>query len=507
MNAIDNPSLPQKDFSLPTPPNFQRPAVISLVLPLLLELSLGLMVDMVGTVWAASMSDAAGGSFALAYHVFGLLFMVFRLVGAGVSVVISQNLGAGDRTEADRIAHAALAWGTWMGGLVALCAGWGAGILVHLLNAPADVEVLAVPLLQVLSVVLLLDAWNACMASVLRAHLRNRDTLLVMVLMHLTHVSLAWPLMVGLEPMSRMGLPGFALAMVISRLVGLALYLCLWRVRLGLRPCWSDWWRVEKSRLWPVLHIGLPGAAENMAWELAFMCSVGAVGLMGTQALATQSYVLQFNMWILISGAAIGITVEMLVGQMVGARQWRQAHELVQRAQRVGFLITLLVASGMALAAPWLLAFLTPDPQIIAEGVKLLWLSILLETGRTFNLIVIAALRATGDSRYPFYAGAGSMAIVLAGGSWVLGVHFQWGLVGVWIAYAADEWIRGMLMWRRWLSLRWMPHAKATYARLRDQKNQLLKIDPSRVQSSYQNQWKSSVAKKSDHNHARREFP
>jgi Na+-driven multidrug efflux pump len=449
---------------------FQRPAVASLVLPLLLELSLGLFVGMVGTILAARVSDASGGSFALANQVFGFLFMVFRLVGAGISVVISQNLGAGDRREADLIARAALAWGTWMGGLVALCAGCGAAVLVRLLNAPADVELLAVPLLQALALGLLLDAWNACMASVMRAHLRNRDTLMVVVLMHLSHVLLAWPLMKGWGFIPAWGLTGFAVALVISRGVGMSLHLWLWRIRLGLRPDWADWWRVKKARLWPVLHIGLPGAAENMAWEVAFMGSVAAVGVMGTQALATQAYVLQFNMWILISGAAIGITVEMLVGHMVGARQWRQAHELVQRAQKIGFFITLLVACAMAIAAPWLLSWFTQDTKIIADGVTLLWLSIILETGRTFNLIVIAALRATGDSRYPFFAGAGSMAIVLAGGSWLLGVHLQWGLVGVWVAYAADEWIRGMLMWRRWLSLGWVPHAKTTYARLRDQR-------------------------------------
>jgi putative MATE family efflux protein len=412
-----------RTHALTSSPHFERPAVISLVLPLLLELSLGLMVGMAGTVWSARISDAAGGSFALVNHVFGLLFMVFRLVGAGVSVVISQNLGAGDRSEADRIARAALAWGTWMGGLVALCAGLGASAWVRLLNAPDNVAVLAVPLLQVLALALLLDAWNACMASVMRAHLRNRDTLLVVVCMHLTHVLLAWPLMTGWGNFPALGLKGFAVALIISRCVGLALHVWLWRLRLGLKPSWSDGWRVSPSRLWPVLHIGLPGAAENLAWEVAFMCSVAAVGLMGTQALATQAYVLQFNMWILISGAAIGITVEMLVGHMVGARQWRQAHVLVKHAQNMGFVITLCVACAMAWAAPWLLGWVTQDPKIIDEGVKLLWLSILLETGRTFNLIVIAALRATGDSRYPFYAGVGSMAVVLAGGSWLLGVH------------------------------------------------------------------------------------
>jgi Na+-driven multidrug efflux pump len=116
-----------------------------------------------------------------------------------------------------------------------------------------------------------------------------------------------------------------------------------------------------------------------------------------------------------------------------------------------------------------LLRLFTQDPDILETGRHLMWLSILLETGRTFNLIVIGALRASGDSRYPLYAGAGSMAVVLAGGSWLLGVHWGWGLTGVWIAYAADEWIRGLLMWRRWLTLAWVPHARKTHARMRTQ--------------------------------------
>lgn len=451
------------------PRAFKAADIRALVLPLFVELSLGMLVGMVGTTLASRISDAAGGGFALANHLFGLLFMIFRLVGAGVSVVITQNLGAGHRDEADRVARAALASGTWMGGLAALLAAVGAMPLLQCLNAPPEVHVLAAPFLQALALALLLDAWNACMAAVMRAHLRNRDTLLVMVVMHFTHLALAWPLMHGWGTWPGWGLPGFAVALIASRIVGMALHLWLWRMRLGLRPVWGDWWRVRRAQLLPVLHIGLPGAAENLSWELAFMVSVAAVGVLGTQALATQTYVLQFNMWILISGVAIGITVEMVVGHLIGARQLRQAHGLVRKAQQIGFIVTLLVACGMALGGPWLLRLFTQDPDILETGRHLMWLSILLETGRTFNLIVIGALRASGDSRYPFYAGAGSMAVVLAGGSWLLGVHWGWGLTGVWIAYAADEWIRGLLMWRRWLTLAWVPHARKTHARMRGQ--------------------------------------
>ena len=104
--------------------------------PLFLELSIGMAVGMLGTSFAAHISDAAGGAFALTNHLFGLLFMVFRLVGAGIGVVVSQNLGAQHHHEADLVARAALAAGTWMGGSMALVALVFATPLLRVLNAP-----------------------------------------------------------------------------------------------------------------------------------------------------------------------------------------------------------------------------------------------------------------------------------------------------------------------------------------------------------------------------------
>jgi Na+-driven multidrug efflux pump len=79
---------------------------------------------------------------------------------------------------------------------------------------------------------------------------------------------------------------------------------------------------------------------------------------------------------------------------------------------------------------------------------------------------VINALRATGDARFPVAAGIVSMVVVLAGGSWFFGVHLGWGLPGVWIAYALDEWIRGLAMAARWWGHGWVRHARATHRRV-----------------------------------------
>ncbi len=438
-----------------------KPRLAPVALPLFLELGLGMAVGLVGTALAARESDAAAAGFALAHQVAAMLFILLRIVGAGISVVVSQALGAGRRDQADAVARAALGASSWVGGFCAAMALGGAEPLMRLLNAPPEVLPLAAPFLQWMAPALLMDTWNAAMASVMRAHLRPRDVLAVVVAMHATHLVLALLLM------PRWGLAGFAAALAASRALGLVLHAWLWRTRLQLRPRASDLWRLPRAELAAVLRIGAPGAAENIAYRLAFVFSVGVVGSLGASSLATQAYVLQFNHFTLLAGLAIGLAGEIVVGHHIGAGRLHEAHRLVKRALALGLLLSVAVAGAAALAGPWLLRIFTQDPAILAAGAVLMWWSVLLEPGRTFNLVVINALRAAGDARYPVAVGALSMLVVLAGGSWLLGVVLGWGLTGVWIAYAADEWLRGLLMWRRWRRHGWVPHARASRRRLR----------------------------------------
>ncbi|HEX6708375.1 MAG TPA: MATE family efflux transporter [Albitalea sp.] len=451
----------------------RRPELFSITWPLFTELLLGICVGLAGLWLASRASDAASGAFALANNVQTSFFLLFRIVSMGVSVVITQSLGAGNRTAADQAARAALGASTWLGLGTALGVAVSAGPLLHLMNAPAEVMPLALPYLRILALALALDAFNASMAAVMRAHLHARDTLLNMVAMHGLHLLLCWPLMGGVGTLPGLGLLGFAVAMVASRAFGVLFHLMLWKRRLQLVPRASDWWQMRWRRLGPALHIGLPGAAENVAYRLALMFTIALVARMGTQELATHSYTTQLMTFILLSGLAIGFASEILIGHMVGARLLHEAYRLVRRSLRWGLAVSFALALLAALTAPWTLAIFTRDPQVIATAQTLLWITVLLEPGRTFNLIVINALRATGDARFPVLAGVLSMAVVMAGGAWLLGVHFGLGLVGVWFAYAADEWLRGLLMAARWYRRGWVPHARATHRRVAAKRREL----------------------------------
>jgi Na+-driven multidrug efflux pump len=438
-----------------------RPRLFPLTWPLLLELLLGIGIGIIGTALAARLSDDSGAAFGLANQVFAAIFVLFRVIGAGVSVAVTQALGAGRRDQADAVARAVVGASTWLGAGGAVMALVAAGPLLHLVNAPPEVAPLARVLLQALAPALLIDAMNATMSSVMRAHLRSREALAVVIVIQVVTLTVA------LLAMPYLGLPGYALACLCGRGTGLALHIVLWKSRLNLRLRGSDWWRLKSAPLATVLHIGIPGAAENISWRLAFMTSLAAVAQLGALALATHAYTMQFLHVILIFGLAVAFAVEILVGHMIGAGELHAAHKLVRKSLGLGVIVALVVSSSFALAGPWLLTKFTADPHIIQLGSTLLWWTVLVEPGRVFNMVVINALRAAGDARYPVIAGSASMALVLAGGSWFLGVHLGWGLVGVWIAYAADEWIRGLLMWRRWATLGWLPHARASHRKLR----------------------------------------
>jgi len=60
--------------------------------PLFAELALAIGMGLVGTLLAARQGDAQAAAFAVCSQVLAMLFVFFRTVGAGVSVVVAQAL-------------------------------------------------------------------------------------------------------------------------------------------------------------------------------------------------------------------------------------------------------------------------------------------------------------------------------------------------------------------------------------------------------------------------------
>lgn len=445
--------------------SLDRPRLNAIAGPILGEFLLGYTVVIVGLWLASHTSDGAAGSLGLANQVLETLYVLYRVLAIGMGVVITQLLGGQQSERVRSTALAGLGAASWAGMFVS---GWllfGNDLILDVLNAPDEILPMAAPYLQLLAPAALLEGYNLMMASILRAHLHVRDSLRVMIAMHCTHFVFAVPLMLGVGSWDGLGLNGFALALLASRVIGLMLHLRLWRQRMALVPALSNWRRFQPRVLAPVLRIGVPGATTELGYRAAFMVSLAATARLGVAALATHSYVLQLLRYVFLISLSIGWACEIIVGRLIGAGQFGQARALVIKGVRNGFLASGSIAIVAAFAAPWLMRVFTKDPAVIQAAQVLLWIAVALECGRVFNLIVTGALRATGDAIYPVIASVGSFALALGVGSYLLGRSF--GLPGIFIAYAADEWVRGLLVLARWRWHGWVPHARNAQRRVR----------------------------------------
>jgi putative MATE family efflux protein len=331
----------------------------------------------------------------------------------------------------------------------------------------------ALPFLRIMGATIFIESMIQGICAVLRAHGFTREPMVVVLGQNILNVAGNSILLFGLLGAPKMGVEGVALSTVFSRIVACAVLWILLKKRIGIRIVWQDFIKLPRERLQRILHIGLPSAGEPLCWMLAFMVVTAFTARMGDTQLATQTYTMQIVMIMIICSIAIGTASEIMIGYLIGAGEFEQAQRQLLRNFRVGLAINMVITVIVVLLSPWILHFFTKDPVIVAGSLVLMRMGLLLEPGRVFNIVLISGLRATGDARYPLFVGICSMWAIMAGGSWLLGTYFGLGLVGVWLALMADEWLRALLMYRRWKLRKWLPYAQATRAKVQQQTAQL----------------------------------
>ncbi len=68
---------------------------------------------------------------------------------------------------------------------------------------------------------------------------------------------------------------------------------------------------------------------------------------------------------------------------------------------------------------------------------------------------MVNALRASGDARFPLCTAIIFMWGVAIPLGYFLGIKMEMGLLGIWLGFFADEWLRGLTNAWRWRSRKW----------------------------------------------------
>ncbi|GGB56475.1 MATE family efflux transporter [Shewanella inventionis] len=436
--------------------NSDKPlSLFSLTWPLFVDFALHFLTAAINTFMISHVSYQGVAALSVGNMVFELAITLFSFVSIGASVVITQYLGSQNKSAASSVVYSSIGFNFLVGLVAATGILTGSTLILNLMNLPAELMADGKLYLQIVGLCLIPEAMAMCLAAGMRAHGFTQQAMWVTLSMNVITFVGNLLLLYGWFGIPQMGVAGIAISTVAGRLVGMTIMAILFVRYTGIKIHIPSIVRPELKMLKKVFHIGLPAAGENVSWMLQFMVVTSFVGLMGDKALAAQSLYFQICMFILLFGLSIGIGNEIIIGHMVGAKKLKAAEHQMYRALKLGLIVTTVVALFVAIWGPNLVGLFTDEKDIALLVGQLFILTLVMEPGRTFNLVVINALRASGDAKFPFFMGLFSMWCIAVPGAYLLGIHFEFGLLGVWAALALDEWVRGLAMLWRWRSGRW----------------------------------------------------
>ena len=240
------------------------------------------------------------------------------------------------------------------------------------------------------------------------------------------------------------GVAGVALSSLLSRIAAAGLMLALLHGRRNpVRVSGLLRFRFEPAVMAQILRIGVPNSLENSFFQLGRVLLVSLISTFGTAQTAANAVANNIDNFGVIPGQALGLALITVVGQCVGAGDWDQVRAYTKRLVKLTYLCTWGLNAALLLGLPLILRLysLTPETQWYAAVL------IFIHNGCAMLFWPLAftmpnALRAAGDVRGAHGHFHHLHACGAGGGSYLLGLHFGLGAIGVWLAMVGDWVVR-----------------------------------------------------------------
>lgn len=430
----------------------RRMTMFGLAFPIFVENFLNKLLMTVNVYLLARLSQDAVAAIGVANQFLNFITMTFSFVTFGTAVVIAQNRGAGDEKSAGQAATTAVivnvVWGLFLALMLALFH----KPLLRMMNMEGILMDYSSTYLLIIGCCCAVQGLNLTLATILRNYGEARSPMMVFLMMNI--INLVGNACVVMRPfgLPDFGITGIAVCTVFAQViaaVAMIIYAVRAKVHLSLlRP-------FPFKILGQILRIGLPGAGDSVAFNIANICMTYFVSSMGATALAAHTYATQFIAFVQVMGYSVGQAAQIVVGYHCGAQDFDRAYKLAMRNIWVAMALNIFAMTLLFVFQKPLLSLFTDSAEIAQMVFWCLVVDFVLEFGRPFNLVVGVTLRGTGDVIWALCASVLStiFAGILVG--YLLTQVFGLGLYAVFIALLCDEWLRGQLMTYRWRTRKW----------------------------------------------------
>lgn len=431
-----------------------RKTLFQLTWPTYIEFSFLMLMMITDTVMLSQYSDASVAAVGNANRIVFLLTVVVNIIAIGVGVVVSQYIGAKKDADSQKALFAGLVGGLFTSLIMALLLQAGANLLLGWINTPLLIYQDALSYLRIVGMGIVFVSLSQTSGAGFRSFGFPKRVMIAGALGNILNIVLNFFLIFGVWISPELGVTGAAIATLTARIftASLLFFNLLKEKIIAIRMTLKELIYYLKD----IFKIGFPSALEQFIYQVSEFFILILVNGIGTLAVTTQVYVFNLTLPVLVFAVALSQGNQVIVGWHIGAYEDEEAYQRTIRSMWIGIITVLIISTTVYFNAQWILRIFTSNPEIIQTGKNVLLVFIFLEMGRLSNIMVIQALRATGDVKYPVYAALISMFGIKVPLAYYLVMVQDLGLVGVFIAIAIDEIFRGFFVYIRWTKKPWL---------------------------------------------------
>jgi len=447
---------------VPNLTRIQSTVFMKLSLPLILEVTFVIVVSNLVVWMLSAYDDNVAAAVSIAGQINNTFFLFFSIVSMGAGILMAQSVGANSPHRRQDIFSTSLFYAI----LFAII-----GTIVFFLfyqpmfafyQLEASVRVFAEQYALILAPLFILNSIFLVFNQTLYAHGKTMEAFIALVFCDSTILVLSYALIFGVPILGipSLGIVGAAIAIAVGRIIyftGLAIFihrkLHLKFVLPSVNP-----FRSKTSKL--IFKVGSPAVFENISYTFFMIVITRLIAGYGTEALVAKAYFDSLAMFTYFIMAALANASAIKVGQLVGASAFSEAESTIQYAMNLSYVATILPSLTLALLIEPIGRLFTDNPEVLNLLMGIAFIDIFLEIGRVLNVVVNRAIKASGDARYPLISIIIIEWLVILPFALLLGDYLNLGLIGVWIALAVDELIRGLNLYLRWQSKRWQAKSK-----------------------------------------------
>ena len=441
-------------------------AVLLLAWPAIIEQIMLTLVQYVDTAMVGSLGSGATAAVGVTSSTTWLFNGFFNAAAIGFSVQVAQHLGAGRQEDARRVTWQALrfvcAFGILMGSIAFVLSFF----LPTLLGADPAIREDASLYFRIIACAMPFTLGSNMFSAIIRCSGDTRTPMILNVMINVFNVILntlfiyspRTVVLLGKEFFvwgAGWGVGGAAFASGLSTaLVACMFLLVIFRKKSPIQISLRKRYGFERICLVTAWKLGLPAALERSTLSIAQIVITALITGIGTVAVATNHLAVTAESISYLPASGVAVAGTTLVGQAIGAGRKDLAQRFARTVSWMGIVIMTFGGGVLFFFAPQLIQIFASDPEVIDLGSQVLRIVAFAEPLFGAAIVTSGALRGAGDSKGPFFINLATMwgvritlSLLLVG---------RLGLIGVWLAMAAELCARGLIFMIRLYRGKWM---------------------------------------------------